>query len=1180
MFNCYNQSNYLSGFKIMNPISFNPNFGRILLLSTALIVSINTIAGGRSSERNLMDDYLQDKTSANPNASAIPLQRSAFINNNALVFNRGATGVNKNDFDKKFSLAKTLTNIRNTSDATTHSSNAQLLNSLLKTLNVDSKINGFVKMNLQKRAQETALSGLVNNMLPSAIFNRFDLSASNGQHCGEYRVIYHKNNGNRFFLSFEAKYPNPEPKKGKAGCFAVADFWKEIGSMSKTNALAQLEKFFYQGLEHKGVQLPAAINFTHYTHGTGQVRSNTFVNSPWQLREFKTDIDADGKVVFVADSVKSNPLAELFADEGNLDSNSLKASRIYFARDFDGYIDNLLTPEKRATSPSSSDIINGFSLKDDNHYNEFQSDSNTTNDNTAKVTNSNLKTIINNKLAELNLSGYSAKMIMNRAEAMSCSGCHQNSSDAKIAPNVNWPKSQSFVHVNEQGALSSALTEQFLPARSAVLVDYWQKTAEKWRFAEVNFSSANNNFGGRYNAPNHPNGGAFAALKTDGSITAWGASQYGGTSAPFGSGYTMIYSTEYAFAALKTDGSITAWGRSGYGGSGAPSGSGYTKIYSTSRAFAALKADGSIKAWGDSDYGGSGAPSGSGYTKIYSNETAFAALQADGSITAWGRPYQGSAGAPSNGVYTKIYSTERAFAALEANGSIKVWGKAGWGGTGAPDDSGYIKIYSNSAAFAAIKADGSIKVWGDSDYGGSGAPYDKDYTEIYSNSFAFVALKADGSITAWGKAGWGGTGAPDDSGYIKIYSTHKGFAAIKADGSIKAWGVSGTGAPSDIGYTKIASNFFAFAALKADGSIKAWGDSSSGGTGAPSGNGYTKIYSTSSAFVALKADGSITAWGHSNLGGTTPASIDWIVPTKVVSYPMNGDISVDIEPIHRTTGHKSAAFVGGYNTIDAPTRMTWSLNAGLSKFSVVLHDMDKGTEYKVHLVAKMISKLGCNFIAINNAATCLGDVHNKLFISFDKVLNNSLPSGITLSGRFSLKRLQWPNMNTTNIEMHNFEINWKVPSHSKVVNHTMNGDISVDIEPIHRTTGHKSAAFVGGFNTIGAPTRMTWSLNAGLSKFSVMLRNMDNGTEYKVHLVAKMISKLGCNFIAINNAATCYGDVHNKLFISFDKALNKNLPSGITLSGNFALTRLQWPDMNTSNIEIHNFKINWKVPSH
>jgi hypothetical protein len=62
---------------------------------------------------------LQDKTSANPDASAIPLQRSTLISNNALVFNRGATGVDNDDFDKKFSLAKTLTNIRNSSNATT-----------------------------------------------------------------------------------------------------------------------------------------------------------------------------------------------------------------------------------------------------------------------------------------------------------------------------------------------------------------------------------------------------------------------------------------------------------------------------------------------------------------------------------------------------------------------------------------------------------------------------------------------------------------------------------------------------------------------------------------------------------------------------------------------------------------------------------------------------------------------------------------------------------------------------------------------------------------------------------------------------------------------------------------------------------------------------------------------------
>jgi aryl-alcohol dehydrogenase-like predicted oxidoreductase len=76
-------------------------------------------------------------------------------------------------------------------------------------------------------------------------------------------------------------------------------------------------------------------------------------------------------------------------------------------------------------------------------------------------------------------------------------------------------------------------------------------------------------------------------------------------SVPSGNGYTKIYSNQFAFAALKADGSITAWGVSG---GSAPSDSGYTKIYSTINAFAALKADGSITAWGGSS-GGTGDPS-------------------------------------------------------------------------------------------------------------------------------------------------------------------------------------------------------------------------------------------------------------------------------------------------------------------------------------------------------------------------------------------------------------------------------------------------------------------------------------------------------------------------------------------------------------------------------------------
>jgi hypothetical protein len=41
---------------------------------------------------------------------------------------------------------------------------------------------------------------------------------------------------------------------------------------------------------------------------------------------------------------------------------------------------------------------------------------------------------------------------------------------------------------------------------------------------------------------------------------------YGGAGAPTDSGYTNIYSTGRAFTAVKADGSITAWGFSDWGG--------------------------------------------------------------------------------------------------------------------------------------------------------------------------------------------------------------------------------------------------------------------------------------------------------------------------------------------------------------------------------------------------------------------------------------------------------------------------------------------------------------------------------------------------------------------------------------------------------------------------------------
>ena len=165
---------------------------------------------------------------------------------------------------------------------------------------------------------------------------------------------------------------------------------------------------------------------------------------------------------------------------------------------------------------------------------------------------------------------------------------------------------------------------------------------------------------------------AFAALKSDGSVVAWGDAANGGSTAslsPAGSNLTSgvmsIASTSTAFAALKSDGSVVAWGSSAWGGStaslspaGASLASGVVSIASTDHAFAALKSDGSVVTWGASNDGGlplsadvdvSGSLA-SGVAGIYPGLSAFAAVKSDGGAVAWGTnpEYGGSTTYPVN----------------------------------------------------------------------------------------------------------------------------------------------------------------------------------------------------------------------------------------------------------------------------------------------------------------------------------------------------------------------------------------------------------------------------------------------------------------------------------------------------------------------------------------------------
>jgi hypothetical protein len=684
-----------------------------VLLTFSITSTMNTvIAGGRTGEPNLMDRFLQKQS--NSQTQEAPASTDATMNsatatnaatdtdttaNNALVFSRGDTGVDTTDFNTNFSLNKTLTQIRNTSKETaTDNSNAQLLSSLLNTLTTTSKTNGFVNIPLGKRTEEAKLNStdlIDKNMLPTAIFNRFDLSSSSGKHCGEYRIVYHKKSdtSGRFFLIFEARYPNPKPNEGLAGCFAVADFWQKIGQKTKAQALVELEKFFYQGLQHGGVNLPAAINFAHYTHGTGQVRSNQFVDSPWQLREFKTDIDANGKTILVADTVKNNPLAELFANEKNSDSGALKASRIYFNNDFNHqYIDNLLAPEKHSSNPNAGSIINGFSLNSSNQYNEFQSNSNSK-DNTASPSNTTLNTAISNKLTKL--SSYTPEMIRNRAEAMSCGGCHQNSNNKEIAPNIHWPNSAGFVHVTEKGELSKALTKQFLPARSSLLENYLQEACGP----ACQLGSASS-VGGY----NHQ-----CALTFDGSVECWGST------VPNGLVAKQIAVGVTHSCALKIDGAVKCWRSSNYVETTVPNGLVAKQIALGLDHACAIKLDDTLKCWGNLH---SSSPSQLIVKRVALGSNNTCAIKLDGSVQCWGSalhgdPYFSRVIDVPNGLIAKKIAVGGYHAcALRLNNTVTCWGLSDFAQAEPPEGLMAKEVVAGGKSSCALKLNNTVKCWG------------------------------------------------------------------------------------------------------------------------------------------------------------------------------------------------------------------------------------------------------------------------------------------------------------------------------------------------------------------------------------------------------------------------------------------------------------------------------------
>ncbi len=254
-------------------------------------------------------------------------------------------------------------------------------------------------------------------------------------------------------------------------------------------------------------------------------------------------------------------------------------------------------------------------------------------------------------------------------------------------------------------------------------------------------------------------GQSFAVLTTDNSVVFWGEIEKNKTDfRPFSevandlnNSVRKVVTNGGAYAAIKFDGSVVTWGGGGVGGKPLVRwgginardvsvenqlSSGVVDIASSSFGFAAIKSDGSIVTWGNEEVGDSSEVYNQlvgRVKKIYTSGQGYAALLVDGSVVCWGDttgaqkifPKEGksiSVASDLKSDVVEIFSTAAAFAALKSDGSVVTWGTYVHGGDSrsvSPElQSGVIDIFTTLWAFSALKDDGSIVTWGDQEAGG------------------------------------------------------------------------------------------------------------------------------------------------------------------------------------------------------------------------------------------------------------------------------------------------------------------------------------------------------------------------------------------------------------------------------------------------------------------------------
>lgn len=338
------------------------------------------------------------------------------------------------------------------------------------------------------------------------------------------------------------------------------------------------------------------------------------------------------------------------------------------------------------------------------------------------------------------------------------------------------------------------------------------------------------NITGVFNLPNRHSG---CITKDDGSLFAWGGSAEMSPPPDLANGRFTLGGGG-AYAVIKQDGTVTAWGDPDLGGSipadAQPRLTQVKKLAASGGAFLALRTDGQVIAWGHPEYGGiipdEIASQLVQVTGLAGSTSDFSVVLSDGSVFSWGQSWPNGVRIDAAKGTSRICASNRAFAGIKSDGRVHAWGSSEHGGS-IPDEliSQLINVKilaSTSAAFSALTADDRVISWGNTRFGGSAPAGLQDVRHVTGSTTAFCALKKDGSLSAWGEPEEGGRLPMLEDRVRSISASYGSFAAVLENTSVVCWGVT-TAVP---GFTPVAGTYAAgagFVAITQRGDLTAIG---------------------------------------------------------------------------------------------------------------------------------------------------------------------------------------------------------------------------------------------------------------------------------------------------------------------------------------------------------------------